>query len=268
MKGSIMKEAYLKFYNKFSPFAQLAFTKDIAISKTELRKQALLNRLKDYQKISLNDKLLKLHKLLNEILLESEINWKSYDYGEGYFYQGLNSICVTGFRDTDERVQMMDLKNVLKGKSVLEIGCNTGFLNVLIADVAKSIVAFDINPYCVEIGKVTAKHFGYDNIDFFTSTFEDYDREDKFDVVLSFANHSTYDKNTKHTLKEFFDKCNALLSPGGMLLFESQPPEHEGEGLKEVVSLIGEIFEIKEQKILQYGKFLDRNRTYIVATKP
>ena len=84
-------------------------------------------------------------------------------------------------------------------------------------------------------------------------------------MILSFANHSTYDGNTEFTIKSYLEKISNFLEPGGLLLFESHAPNYEGEGLVEVCNLISEKFVIKSHKIIKTGSFLDRDRTFLVC---
>ena len=79
-----------------------------------------------------------------KILERQRQNYESYDYGEGYFYQSCKPLRITGFRSTEIRIKDMDLRNLLKGKRVLDIGTNAGFIPLEIADVCQSIDAFDI----------------------------------------------------------------------------------------------------------------------------
>ncbi len=259
-----MKEKHARYYESFSLFGALVLLKDALLD----RKQSSLNRVKDYFRLQESAGLLELHRELNRILLRAAREWQSYDYGDGYHYQSLDAIGVTGLRDTAGRVASMRLDERLAGRSVLEIGCNTGFLSLSIAEIASRVIAFDINPHLIEIARLAAGHLGRDNVELQVSSFEDFAPYEQFDAVLSFANHSTYDGNTRQSIGEFFDKCSATTRPGGLLLFESHPPEHEGDGLEGVCALIGERFRIEERRVLEYGNYADRGRTFIVAGKP
>lgn len=262
-----MKEKYLTYYKKYSAFAQLQFLWDAFFEKNNLRKLSLLNRQKDYTELADKKELLTLHYTLNKQLLEAVRRYDSYDYGEGYFYQSFRKVSIRGFRDTEARMQSMQLAGLLSGKQVLEIGCNTGFMALSLAEHCSSLTAFDINPYLVEIAKQVAGYFGVTNIIFDTCSFEDFVSAKCFDAVLSFANHSTYDGNTRQSLYYYFDRCAELLLPGGLFLFESHPPEHEREQLDIIPEMMSQRFDITEQKVLNYGSFLDRNRTFIIAKK-
>lgn len=262
-----MKKSYLKYYQQRSALAPLVFTFAAMRAKNNMARQSMLNRIRDYQNLSRRPELLPLHRRLNELLLEAQEKWDSYDYGEGYFYQGLEALGITGLRDTDARIHAMDLPSRVRAKTVLEIGCNAGFLSLGLSNLASRIVGFDINPWLIEIGREAARFLDRDNVELITTSFEDFQTDERFDVVLSFANHSTYDRNTRQSLESYFQRCDDLLAAGGLFLFESHPPAHEGEGLKEVSRLIDERFRVLETRVLEYGAFLDNGRTFIAAEK-
>lgn len=230
-------------------------------------RQSALNRADDYRAIAAHPDRLPLHRDITEILLRSAAGWDGYDYGEGYLYQGMAAVGLTGLRDTDARVTVMDLKNRLAGKTVLEIGCNTGFLGLSVAGAAAHVTAFDINPYLIEIGNRVRQHLEIRNADFLATSFEDFTDGTLFDVVLALANHSTYDGKTRNTLADYFQKCARLLKPGGQLIFESHAPAYEGDKLDDVCGVIASCFDISSRDILNYGTRMDTGRSMLVATR-
>ena len=236
------------------------------VSEKELaRRQALLNRLKDYFGIR---KQLKLHYDIAKILERQRWNYKSYDYGEGYFYQPCKPLHITGFRSTEIRIQNMNLRSLLKGKCVLDIGTNAGFIPLECADVCQSIDAFDINPFLIEIAQTCAKFLHIDNVRFWSGTFEEYNEVKTYDVVLSFANHSTYDHNTKQSIDDYFQKCHRYLNDDGMLLFESHLPSYETpEQLRKVLEVLGKYFSVEKSYKFNRGTSGDRGRTFAVCRK-
>ena len=264
-----MKKDYLKYYKKISSLALFRFFFDMLLEKKKIRRVALINRFKDYIKLINKNKkkLLDLHYRLNKIIYNSKIKKNLYDYGEGYFYQSFSSIFISGFRNTSERIKLMNLNKIVKNKTVLEIGCNSGFIACSIASNTKSVVAFDIMEDLIKLANEVKAYKNIKNIIFYKSSFEKLNIKKKFDVILSFANHSTYDNQTKQTLSQYFKKCFDLCNKNGYLLFESHPPVYEGENLKKAIFTIKKFFIIKKQKVLNYGSFLDRGRTFIVAQK-
>lgn len=263
-----MKPSYLKYYDRYSRWARLVFLADAIRARSRIRKLSLLNRWRDYARLVDDPRLMTLHRAMNEHLYEAACSWPAYDYGEGYFYQSFDRIAVSGLRNTEARVATMGLRDLLRGKRVLEIGCNSGFLTLSVADVVERIVAFDINPHLIAIARAVAEYLGLFRASFAVSSFESFACDQGFDVVLSLANHSTYDGNTRQGLEEYFGRCRDLLAPGGLLVFESHPPQHEGKGLPRVIELVGSFFNVSERRILDYGTFLDRGRTFILAERP
>ncbi len=258
---------YQKFYKKVSTRAPIRFAMDAAKAKTGLRAQSLRNRQKDYAGLQANPKLLSLHAELNRQLAEQTEHWDSYDYGEGYFYQSSDELGITGLRDTSGRVAAFDLRNAVEGRTVLEIGCNTGFLTLAIAPKAERIVAFELNPYLIAMANAAKSHLGIENVDFDVAAFEDFAGDTTYDDVLSFANHHTYDGNTHQSLEEYFERCHALTKPGGRLIFESHPPELEGDQFGSTVEIINHYYAIDTDVVHEYGTFLDKGRHFIVGTR-
>ena len=87
------------------------------------------------------------------------------------------------------------------------------------------------------------------------------------DDILSFANHHTYDGNTHQTLDEYFARCHALTRPGGRLIFESHPPELEGDGFPHTLAIIDRYYEVERTEVPEYGTFLDKGRRFLVAVR-
>jgi len=261
-----MRKTYLKYYAGVSPIALFKFSIDLAFTKEKVRRLSLRNRIKDYASISDSSELMQLHQILNEYLIKSQQHIDSYDYGQGYFYQSCNPICITGLRDTEARLHALKLRRIVEGRSVLDIGCNSGFLANELAKVAKFITCLDFNPFLIACTNKVAEYLGNNNLKTLNTPFEDFD-DGQYDVVLSLANHSTYDGNTRQSIEQYFQRCQRLLKPGGTLVFESHPPEYEGNGLERVCKLIEDSFDIQYRSVLEYGTFLDRGRTTIVANR-
>ena len=229
-----MKPSYTQLYASYSPLAPLRFLWDGLFTRSKLRKLSLQHRQQDYVALANDPKLLDLHRKFNAELLAGVTDWDSYDYGEGYFYQSCEPLHVSGLRDTRGRVETMNLREIVAGRSTLEIGANTGFVSLAIADVVPRLVGFDLNPHLVRIAQLAAAYLELENLEFSASSFEDFTSHERFGAVLSFANHKTYDGNTRISIEGFVDKCHQLLEPGGLLVFESHPPELEGDGLEKV----------------------------------
>lgn len=236
-----------------------------------LKRLSAKNELNDYTAmLKEQDQLLwGLHSRLENIRHDINEHYHSYDYGNGYYYQSLKALNISGYRSTEERIEQLDLKNKVKGKSVLDIGSNTGFVLLSIAENIKNGVGVELNKFLVETSNEVKNYLGVTNVEFIPASFEDYNPTDeKFDVVLSLANHSTFDGNTKQNIDDYFKKVAALLNHDGMLIFESHPPQIEPKIKLEVtLAIIDEYFDVEEKPSVSMKGFLDKNRTYVIGRK-
>ena len=150
--------------------------------------------------------------------------------------------------------------------SVLEIGCNSGFLSLTLAPGTRRYVAFDNNPFLVEIARLTQSEISDASVEFRVDTMEAFDTAEKFDVVLSFANHSTWDGNMPMALKAYFSKLRDLTIADGTLFFESHHPALENaDQVRETLKVMQTFFSIEEEKTLARGSAWDRGRTFVHA---
>ena len=139
------------------------------------------------------------------------------------FYQGFDKIGIIGSRSTEKRFNEYNIGSLFsKNKNVLDIGSNCGFVSLYTSEFVKSVTGVEINPFLVKISNDTKEFLNIQNVKFVCSTFEEYNTEEKFDIVYSFANDSTIDDNTTFNFEEYIQKILFLLSSGGLLIFESQ----------------------------------------------
>lgn len=260
-------ERYREFYRSPSAIAPLRMIWDSLFARSRVERIGLLNRQRDYARVRDSPQLRELHGRLNEELVRAAREWEGYDYGEGYFYQSFAPARITGLRDTAARIEAMQLRERVRGRTVLEIGCNTGGVALSLAGEAAGVDAFDVNPHLIRIANELASYVAASNVRFAVSRFEDWSSPRRYDVVLSLANHSTYDQHTVQSLDQYFARCAAATVPGGTLVFESHPPEHEGGQLSQVLELIASSYDVLEKRVLHYGTFLDRGRTFVVGRR-
>ena len=175
----------------------------------------------------LEPKLAELHKKLEHHILEQKSNWKSFVYAQQMgFYQGFDEIKLPGCRPTEQRLERYDIKKYLTDKKVaLDIGCNCGFFTIFTSRYLKQIIGVEINPYLIKIADETKDFLNITNSTFLNSSFEDYNTNEKFDVIFSLANDETIDGNTKFTFKEYISKIYELLTENGLLMFETVAPD-------------------------------------------
>lgn len=261
---------FTKYYTTPQQLVPLKLAIKSLITMSPRKRLALNMRQNDYQNLLKNNnlELFRLHHDLTMILESQSSEYHAYDYGEGYFYQSNKEIGITGFRDTEKRIERYNLKNILKSKKILDIGCNAGFILTSLADYIDSGTGFDINPYLVKIAETVIQYKKIKNLKFMTTSFENLETDQKYTALLSFANHSTYDQQTKQSLQSYFTKCYDLLEKDGLFVFESHPPELDTqEKLTECISIIGSKFEIISCQLYTNGNFLDCNRTLVLARK-
>ena len=132
-----------------------------------LKRLSINNELHDYSLMlkSSNKKLWKLHEKLEKIRHDIKENYQSYDYGNGYYYQSLEALNISGYRDTEEKIKQLDLEQRLKCKSVLDIGSNTSFILLSLAKTIDHGIGAELNPYLVASGREIQTYLGYKNIE-------------------------------------------------------------------------------------------------------
>ena len=165
-----------------------------------------------------------LHLKLKAHLKNQNEKWEHFIYSkQDGFYQGLDKINIKGSRSTEKRFNEYNIGSLFsKNKNVLDVGSNCGFVSLYTSEFVKSVTGVEINPFLVKISNDTKEFLNIQNVKFVCSTFEEYDTEEKFDIVYSFANDSTIDDNTTFNFEEYVQKILFLLSSGGLLIFESQ----------------------------------------------
>ena len=169
----------------------------------------------------------KLHKKLEKHVENQIKEWDSFVYAaDNGFYQGFDEIRINGCRPTEIRFERYQLDPYLtKDKTALDIGCNCGFLTIFTSRYFKEIIGVEINPYLIKIADETKDFLDVKNTTFLNSSFENYESDQKFDVIFSLANDETIDGNTKFTFKEYISKIYELLIEDGLLMFETVAPD-------------------------------------------
>ncbi len=225
------------------------------------RTKSLINKIKDYLKF---DKFyifrLKLIKKLKD-----KASKDLYDYGEGYFYQSLKKINLSGLRDTSYRVKELNLSKIIQHKKVLDIGCNSGFVLLETENHYESAIGIDYNLQLIEIANKVKDHLEANKIEFICDDFLTYNFQNKkFDVILSLANHSTFDEGIKDT-SLYFQKIENLLEKDGILIFEGHHPQYESvEKFEKIKVFLLEKYNLLEEGKYNVSNFYDNGRNYLV----
>jgi len=213
----------------------------------------------------------KLHEKLQKILEDQEKHYKSFIYSKkDGFYQGFERVEVKGCRPSEKRFERYDIKGFLsKDMKALDIGCNCGFLTLFISDYVSRIDGVEINPFLVQIARETKDFLKNYNASFFSTSFEKFKPTGKYNVIFSLANDETVDGNTRFTFAEYILKIINLLSPGGLLIFESQAlKEVLNEFPKEKYAHLKKYFEVLvSKKVPTDYPYNVKERTFFVLKK-
>lgn len=193
-----------------------------------------------------------------------------YDYGNGYFYQSLEKINLSGLRNSKKRLSEYNLSKLTLNSEILDIGCNSAFLICELEQNFKSYFGIEWNKNLIEIGNKTIKYLNLENIDLINGNFLNYNFNNrKFDVIFSFANHSTYDKGIISP-DDYFNKCDNLLIKNGILVIESHHPNYENKiTFEEMINKFIKSNSYKQivKKIIESNNFYDNGRTFVILKK-
>jgi len=219
-----------------------------------------INRYIDYLKFDNHRKIrLEIASIKNEL--------DQYDYGEGYFYQSLRRINLSGLRNTQIRKDFLNLSKYTRNKTILDIGTNSGFLLFELENNFDYALGIDYNPSLIKIGNIVKKYLKINNIDIKCQNIYNLSDNKKFDIILSLANHSTFDNGINETDK-YFKKVLNLIKSNGILVFESHHPQYESlKSFDKYVEKLLENFKIISEGSYQTKNFYDNKRKYVILKK-
>lgn len=195
-----------------------------------------------------------LHTKLQKHLNEQSKNWNSFIYAkEKGFYQGFVEIKIDGWRPTEKRFARYKIEKFLsKEKIALDIGSNCGFLTIYLSRFLKHVDGVELNPYLTNIGKDTKEFLEIKNVDFYTSSFEEFKTGKKYDMIFSLANDSTIDGKTKFTFMEYIRKIQDLLRLGGLLMWETVSMDtYDPELFDPKRKIFEEFFNLLEERMVK-----------------
>ena len=190
-----------------------------------------------------------------------------YDYGEGFFYQSVPPISLKGLRDTKKRINKLNLNNYLKNSTFLDIGTNIGSIPLSLNNEFIFGIGIDHNETTIEVAQEIRKYLNIKKIEFISGDFLNYEFNKTFDVILSLANHSTFDEGIKNT-ELYFNKIYSLLKKNGILIIESHNPLYEkSEIYLEIIKNLKDYYETIEYGKYDFGNFYDKNRLFHILKK-
>ena len=108
-----------------------------------------------------------------------------------------------------------------KNEKIIDLGCGTGRDTLFFFKKGHQVVGIDQSG--LVISQLQRLHNDkHESLKFIETDFTNLTDNEKFDIVYSFANDSTIDDNTTFNFEEYIQKISFLLSPDGLLIFESQ----------------------------------------------
>ena len=190
-----------------------------------------------------------------------------YDYGEGFFYQSVPPISLKGLRDTKKRIRKLNLDNYLKNSTFLDIGTNIGSIPLSLNNEFIFGIGIDHNETTIEVAQTIQKYLNIKKIEFISGDFLNYEFNKTFDVILSLANHSTFDEGIKNT-ELYFNKIYSLLNKNGILIIESHNPLYEkSEIYLQIIKDLEVYYDTIEHGKYDFGNFYDKNRLFHILKK-
>lgn len=168
------------------------------------------------------------------------------DFGQIVFYQSFEKIGLEGTRPSLYRIVKYGLEDFLeKDQAVLDIGCNTGFLDMMIAEQVRSITGIEYDKSLCEIANYTKEYLNLQNCTFVHQEFDDWylKNNKKFDVIFAFAVHHWLNLSAE----EYTERIDRLLEVNGFVCVESHIADADIEYEICLECWIGKGYQIKRQ---------------------
>lgn len=148
------------------------------------------------------------------------------DFGSIKPYQSLELIGLDGVRPTEYRIKTYELyKTLSKEDDVLDIGCNTGFLDMSIADRVRTITGIEYDASLVKIAELVKSYLKIENCVFYNSDFNAWFKNNAntvtYSAIFSFAIHHWLNISSQ----KYVEMIDTLLNKNGHLYFESHDVE-------------------------------------------
>ena len=185
-------------------------------------------------------------------------------FGEDGFYQSFPRLLLKGMRPTDRRIETYGLAQYLsKDAEVLDIGANTGFLDMEIAPQCKSVLGVEYNEKLVSIADTARKMLEIKNVTFTCADYSKWKKANnrRFNVIFSFAVHIWLGIAPEMYAEDICD----LLEENGIFLFESHNIKND-----KMHKVYGEAFRNKGLEEIATGYIMDdglQERKYRIFRK-
>lgn len=138
------------------------------------------------------------------------------EYGANQYYQSFEELKLKGARNTEYRIQEYEIEKYFDRRmDVLNIGCNTGFLDMQISHFVHHITGVDINEGVLKVAQKVADYLGISNVSFIHKNIFVEGINDKYDAIMLLAVHGVIEDDNK--LLEILNS----LKDNGLFVFES-----------------------------------------------
>jgi SAM-dependent methyltransferase len=181
-------------------------------------------------------------------------------------YQGYESLGLLGKRPTEQRFAAYGLGQFLDANmSILEMGCNNGFLSLAMSERVHDVTAFDVDAAYVAIGQMVGTYLGRTNCAFRVSSAENFSDDRTYDGVVACAVHGW----VSISFQQFVAKILGLLKPGGLLLLESHELDCHPEWADQRRFLLGHFDLLRSGLIddVDEGMYASEMREYLVLRR-
>jgi 2-polyprenyl-3-methyl-5-hydroxy-6-metoxy-1,4-benzoquinol methylase len=188
------------------------------------------------------------YELRNRFLSEVE------QFGTNDFYQNYPPLKISGKRNTLCRYAIYGMeKRLSRDFKVLDIGGNIGFFSLYLSKYVKSIDIVEQNSNLTDIGKRLAEYEKIKNVNIFNQDFKEFQKEEKYDFVMSLAIH----KWVGMEFEDYLSKVHSHLKVSGLLLVESHIIYgNDGD------YILPKLEKMKEFDIVQKGEIDDHDGKY------
>ena len=138
------------------------------------------------------------------------------------FYQSIAKHYDDIFPLSDTLKRFLRSLGIRKEDHILDAGCATGEVALYLAQHARTVTGFDLDPDLVEIALIKQGKVGLENVRFLTSDMNDLDSmftAGQFRIVLCLGNTLVH-LPSRDAINDFFRKVAGILADGGLLIFQ------------------------------------------------
>lgn len=154
--------------------------------------------------------------------------------------------------ETEHYHRYLAVKDLAKGRRVLDAACGEGYGTQILSEYSKSIVGVDISAEAIQLAK---KRYTSENIEFCEATIEKIPYPDSsFDMIVSFETIEHVDEEIQEA---FLKEVSRLLKKDGLLIIST--PNKEVDTIKEGINH----FHIKEFTQQEFKDYLEKKFKFI-----